>query len=224
MNIMPTSNGVASTVAQPAQPEASAAPRAVSSDFETFLKMLTAQIKNQDPLDPMDSADYAVQLATFSSVEQQVLTNDLLAGMSGKAGGTGLVDFAGWVGRDARAAMPARFDGAVISVTPKVAPGADHAEVVVTDGTGLEVQRFQIPSDSEGFDWAGTDRNGRALPPGLYAFDVVSRNGDEILATARAEVYGRVREVQVDETGPVLVLGSGARISVADVTALRDAG
>ena len=45
----------------------------LSSDFETFLKMLTTQMQNQDPLNPVDSTDYATQLATFSSVEQQVL-------------------------------------------------------------------------------------------------------------------------------------------------------
>jgi len=40
----------------------------VSSDFDTFLKMMTTQVQNQDPLNPVDSSDYAVQLATFSSV------------------------------------------------------------------------------------------------------------------------------------------------------------
>jgi flagellar basal-body rod modification protein FlgD len=50
----------------------------ISSDFETFLKMLTVQMQNQDPLNPVDSSDYATQLATFSGVEQQVQTNDLL--------------------------------------------------------------------------------------------------------------------------------------------------
>ena len=52
---------------QPTSQEAS-----ISSDFETFLKMLTAQIKNQDPLKPMDSSEFATQLATFPSLEQQV--------------------------------------------------------------------------------------------------------------------------------------------------------
>lgn len=47
-------------------------------DFTTFLTMLATQIKNQDPLNPMDGADFAVQLATFSGVEQQVQTNMLL--------------------------------------------------------------------------------------------------------------------------------------------------
>jgi flagellar basal-body rod modification protein FlgD len=61
----------------------------ISSDFETFLKMLTVQMQNQDPLNPVDSSDYATQLATFSGVEQQVQTNDLLRSLAGQMG-TGL--------------------------------------------------------------------------------------------------------------------------------------
>jgi flagellar basal-body rod modification protein FlgD len=53
------------------QTQTKTASSGLSSDFETFLKMLTTQLKNQDPMNPVDSADYAVQLATFSSVEQQ---------------------------------------------------------------------------------------------------------------------------------------------------------
>ena len=53
----------------------------ISSDFDTFLKMLTAQMQNQDPFNPIDSTDYATQLATFSGVEQQTRTNDLLTNL-----------------------------------------------------------------------------------------------------------------------------------------------
>ena len=63
----------------------------ISSDFETFLKMLTAQISNQDPLNPIDASDYSTQLATFSGVEQQVLTNDLLRQIQNKLTATDLV-------------------------------------------------------------------------------------------------------------------------------------
>ena len=109
----------------PAQPPAAsisapppADPGAISSDFNTFLRMLTVQMKNQDPLDPIDSADYAVQLATFSGVEQQVKTNDLLAALSGQMAISGLAEMAGWVGREARAAMPGSFDGSPITISP----------------------------------------------------------------------------------------------------------
>ena len=76
----------------------------INSDFEMFLQMLTAQMKYQDPLNPVDSTDYATQLATFSGVEQAVLTNDLLKSLSSEMNAGGLADMAAWVGKDARAA------------------------------------------------------------------------------------------------------------------------
>ena len=80
----------------------------ISSDFNTFLRMLTVQMQNQDPLNPIDSADYAVQLATFSGVEQQVRTNQLLADMQGKFSQLGMAEMAGWIGKEARSAAPVR--------------------------------------------------------------------------------------------------------------------
>ena len=53
----------------------SSAGAGAGADFQTFLTMLTAQLKNQDPLSPMESTDFAIQLATFAGVEQQALGN-----------------------------------------------------------------------------------------------------------------------------------------------------
>ena len=58
----------------------------LSADFNAFIKMLTAQVKNQDPLKPIDSTEFATQLATFSSLEQQVLTNSKLSEISSNLG------------------------------------------------------------------------------------------------------------------------------------------
>ena len=82
----------------------------IDSDFETFLRMLTVQLQNQDPLDPIDNSEYAVQLATFSGVEQQVKTNDLLETLGSQLGVMGMSELAGWVGKQARANMPASVD------------------------------------------------------------------------------------------------------------------
>ena len=83
------------TATQPLQGNAAASTNSasnavISSDFETFLKMLTTQMQNQDPLNPIESSDYAVQLATFSGVEQQVRTNQLLADLANQMGSSGL--------------------------------------------------------------------------------------------------------------------------------------
>jgi flagellar basal-body rod modification protein FlgD len=109
MEITPTP----STPPQPAnRPETQAQNReaVLSSDFETFLKMLTTQMESQDPLNPMDSAEFATQLATFSSVEQQVMTNDLLTGLNDQIGALGMAQLSGWIGMEARAEMPVAYD------------------------------------------------------------------------------------------------------------------
>lgn len=97
MEIQPQQPLAAQNVAVESQPVISR--NALSSDFETFLKMLTTQMENQDPLNPVDSAEFAMQLATFSGVEQQIRTNDILADMVGGAWRVGA--FAtGRLGRD----------------------------------------------------------------------------------------------------------------------------
>ena len=71
---------------------------AQASDYETFLKMLTVQMQNQDPLNPVEASDFAAQLANFSAVEQQVLTNNLLTSIEARLAATGVSQLAGWVG------------------------------------------------------------------------------------------------------------------------------
>ena len=146
----------------------------ISSDFETFLKMLTVQMQNQDPLNPVDSSDYAVQLATFSGVEQAVLTNDLLASLTAQMNSSGLADMANWVGKEARAAASAYFDGTPISITPNPSVIADRAEIVVRNASGAEVQRLDIPANSDPVEWAGVNTGGSPFSEGLYSFEVVS--------------------------------------------------
>lgn len=92
MDVTPIATGRAAATSAP--PAASGARGQISSDFQTFLKMLTAQIQNQDPLNPTPSDEFAVQLATFSSVEQQVRTNDLLVALGAQFGSMGMAQFA----------------------------------------------------------------------------------------------------------------------------------
>lgn len=133
MTTIPVSAGSAGTGIQP--PKTQAAP-ALDSDFEAFLKMLVAQARFQDPMEPMDAGQYATQLAQFSMVEQQVRSNDLLSGLADTLSGANLSALAGWIGADARAAMPVHFSGSPVDVMPDIAEGADAATLVVTDATG----------------------------------------------------------------------------------------
>ena len=196
----------------------------ISSDFETFLKMLTVQMENQDPLNPTQSEKFATQLATFSGVEQQVLTNDLLESMIGQMGASDMAQMAGWVGREARAAVPGQFDGDPITVAPDPAAAADRAELVVTNARGAEVQRLNIPVSGDAFDWPGRAADGTPLPDGRYDFTVVSYAGEEVLDEAPAEIYARVTEVRAAGGETHLMLEGGAAVPATQVSALREAG
>src|SRR6056297_3909166 len=101
-----TTTGPTTTRPSVAAPEPRAGAEALSSDFETFLLMLTTQMQNQDPLNPLESSEFAVQLATFSGVEQQVKTNDLLGSLLSGLASSGMAQMASWIGREARTDGP----------------------------------------------------------------------------------------------------------------------
>jgi len=196
----------------------------ITSDFETFLRLLTAQLENQDPLNPLESTDFATQLATFSGVEQQVQTNDLLRGVSDALGATGIGQLAEWVGREARAAMPVYFDGAPITLSPKPAVGADETALLVRDGSGTVVQRLALPVSSDPVAWAGVTRDGGPLPPGLYRFALESRAAGEVISVDDVAVYAMVREAQMVDGEVRLVFDGGATAALDDVSGLRATG
>jgi flagellar basal-body rod modification protein FlgD len=194
---------------------------ALASDFDTFLRMLTVQIRNQDPLNPQSATDFAVQLATFSTVEQQVRTNRLLEDLAGQFAAAGLAQFAAWVGKEARAAVPARFDGAPVALAPSAAPGADAAELVVRDATGREVERLPVPPDARSLLWTGRNADGAPYLAGLYSFELVSFRAGEPIASTTVETWARIDEAQVEGGRTLLVLAGGVTVPAEAVKGLR---
>lgn len=194
----------------------------ITSDFNTFLKMLTVQMQNQDPLNPIDSADYAVQLATFSGVEQQVRTNQLLADMQGKFSQLGMAEMASWIGKEARSPAPVRYDGSPVTLSPNPATGATRAVLVVKDAQGRLVSREEVPVSAEPYQWLGAGSDGSPLPPGTYSIALESLKGEKVISSLPVEHYARVIEARGGTGGTRLVLEGGVEVLASAVTALRD--
>ncbi|SIO13160.1 flagellar hook capping FlgD N-terminal domain-containing protein [Vannielia litorea] len=193
----------------------------INSDFETFLKMMTTQLQNQDPLNPLDSADFAVQLATFSNVEQQVRTNVLLERLSAQMSLGGMAEMASFVGMETRVTAPALFTGQPVEMTLDVAKGADTGVLVVRDAFGVERQRLSIDTTAPYHVWQGTDETGVPLADGIYSFEVESYRNGELVGTAEAQVYARVAEARIEAGETVLLLDSGIAVPASSATALR---
>ncbi|MDC0012691.1 flagellar hook assembly protein FlgD [Octadecabacter sp.] len=195
----------------------------ISSDFDTFLKMLTVQMENQDPLNPTDSSEYAQQLATFSGVEQAVLTNDLLTALMVQMNTTGMAQLADWAEKEARAAAPAYFDGSPITLAPNPAVIADKVELVVYDEDGNEVQRMEIPKSAGLVEWAGTSADGAPFPTVIYEFHIESSSNGEVVLTEMFDVYAKVQEIRSQNCESIFMLEGGIAILATAVSALKEA-
>ena len=215
-----TSTSTLTTTEEEVEPSSSTS--SITSDFDTFLSLLTAQLENQDPLDPIDSSDFADQLATFSGVEQQVLTNDLLTEISEGLGASSLTQLAGWVGMEARVEAPAYFDGTPITLAPEIDPASDDATLVVRDETGREVSRAPMPTAEETVLWAGVGSDGAPLPTGTYTFEVESLNNGEVTSVTSVDHYARVVEARSGTGGVDLVLAGGETVASDTIEALRE--
>jgi flagellar basal-body rod modification protein FlgD len=208
-------------VSSASAPASSAQASKITSDFTTFLKMLTVQMQNQDPLNPIDSSDYAVQLATFSGVEQQVRTNQLLGDMVARFSQMGMTEMAGWIGQEARTNAPVQYNGSPVTLSPNPAVGATGAVVVVKDAQGNLVSREEIPVSATPYQWLGADAAGEPLPNGTYSISLESLKGDAVIDGRPIEHYARVIEARGGSGGTILVLEGGIEVAASDVTALR---
>jgi flagellar basal-body rod modification protein FlgD len=205
-----------------AQPRASdTAAAKITSDYTTFLKMLTTQLQNQDPLNPIESSDYAVQLATFSGVEQQTRTNQLLESLGGQFNVLGMAQMAGWVGQQARVDAPVFMDGDPVTLSPNPAAGADRATLVVKDSRGTVVSRQDIPPTADPYQWTGLGIDGLPLPDGQYTLSLESYRDEEMLTQTPVEHYARIMEAQGGASGTMLLLEGGVKVRAESITALR---
>ena len=202
--------------------EASAARAAITSDFTTFLKMLTTQLENQDPLNPLDATDFALQLATFSGVEQQVQTNALITDLAAQMGLMNLAQLSGWIGQQAQTTADVHFDGAPVTLLPAPAQGADSAVLVVRASNGAVVSRETLPLTGGAYQWLGADATGSPLPEGRYALSLESSRGEEIIATTPIASYAPIEEVRRDGGSVTLVLKGGVEVTQDDILSLRD--
>lgn len=222
MTISPTSGTAAGSAANAGSGSGAAGASLISSDFQTFLRMMTTQLQNQDPMNPIDSADYAVQLATFSGVEQQARTNQLLEGMRAQMGLSGLADLAAWVGREARSPAAVQVDGTPVTLSYTAASGADRAVLVAYDAEGTQVARQDVSPAAGTLDWTPLSITGAPLPAGRYTFALESYAGEDPLSETPVQHYARVTEIRAGAEGATVILQGGVEVAASAITALRD--
>ncbi|MCL3881709.1 flagellar hook capping FlgD N-terminal domain-containing protein [Marivita sp. GX14005] len=211
MDIMPRLDGTP----KPASPEQ----REVSGDFQTFLKMLTTQIQNQDPLSPMEAEQFASQLATFSMVEQQTLTNEKLEAL---LGGTTVAfsELAALVGRTVAHTQSFQFSGSPVDFDISELDTNEGGKLFILNSLGETISSHPVEQGQTRVTWQGTDSDGRFATPGLYSAEM--RNAaDDAKIDATVTTASVVEEIRVGGNRTTLLLSDGSEIGETDIVALR---
>jgi flagellar basal-body rod modification protein FlgD len=199
---------------------------AMATNFETFLSLLTAQLKNQDPLSPVDSNEFTSQLTQMSGVEQQLLTNDLLTSLLAAQQGGGLSGAANYIGKDTTAAWSAmKLDGGEATWSYELATDAATAELQVLDSSGRVVWSGSAPDKTEGthdFVWDGKTTAGGQLPDGgVYTLQVTAKTGAGETVTSQTLIRGRITGVELYNGEPYLTVGNSI-LPLSSVIALQE--
>lgn len=221
--IEPTNAASADPSAQVASQTGSNAAATAASDFQNFLQLLTAQLRNQDPLAPLDSTQFVEQLASFASVEQQIQTNEKLDALTTSLAGSQLEEAAPWIGKDVKVeTSAARFTGEPLTFgAPETALGDVQREYVVMDAAGDTVFTAPISSGETSFTWDGKTSDGKVAPEGDYKVAVNFIADGAVAETKSPLAFARVSEARLTDTDVQLVLNNGAVIAPGEVLAVR---
>jgi len=198
----------------------------LASNFQTFLSLLTTQLKNQDPLSPVDSNEFTAQLTQMAGVEQQLLTNDLLTGLLKAQQGDGLTGAAQYIGKDATAVWAAtRFEDGEANWSYELAADATDATLQVLDASGKVVWSGPAPDKTNGlhdFKWDGkTTGGGQVDDGGVYTLKVVAKDGAGKAVDSQVLIRGRVTGVEMYDNTPFVIIGNSI-MPVSSLIALEE--
>jgi len=196
--------------------------QSIAGNFQTFLTLLTTQLQNQNPLDPLDTNQFTQQLVQFAGVEQQLKTNDSLStlvSMQQTAQATQALEF---VGKTAVVA------GNTTALTNSSAtwelnvPTTSTISISVANSAGQTVYSGNFSAnagDNQPFVWNGQGNDGTQWPDGLYTMTATAQDSTGNSVALSTQVGGTVNAVDLTQTPPLLSI-NGQSYTISQVKAI----
>ena len=184
----------------------------LASNFQTFLTLLTTQLKNQNPLDPLDTNQFTQQLVQFAQVEQQIKQNTQLETLIS-------------IEKSAQATTALAYVGATVAIDGQTAalknsqatwtfnvPKPVTSQVTIRNSTGQTVYTgsFSMNAGMQSFQWDGRDAQGVKWPDGNYTITVTGKDTSGQTVAIPSEIEGVVNSVDLTKTPPELKVGGQA--------------
>jgi flagellar basal-body rod modification protein FlgD len=206
---------------------ATASAKGLAGNFDTFLKLLTTQLKQQDPLSPMDATTFTSQLVQFASVEQAIQTNTKLGDLAELARTSGTSSASSLLGQEVTAttdklSLPAQGD---VTIRYRLPEAAAEATLTVLDGKGrtLRTMPGTAVAGENAVPWDGLGADGQRLSAGAYTIRVAAKAADGSALAAEQFVRGQVQAIELDGGDPQLLV-AGALVPLGSVSLIRQPG
>jgi len=181
----------------------------IAGNFTTFLTLLTTQLQNQSPLDPLDTNQFTQQLVQFASVEQQINMNtqlQTLVSLQQTAQNSQALGFVGKTVTVNGSTAPLTNGQAQWTFNP---PSPATATFTVTDSTGQTVltKTGTVQPGPQSFNWNGLDSSGRQWADGNYTLTITAVGANRQSVAIPTTVTGMVSSVDLTQSPPLLSIG-----------------
>jgi flagellar basal-body rod modification protein FlgD len=181
----------------------------LANNFQSFLSLLTTQLKNQDPMSPMDTNQFTQQIVQMTSVQQQLLANNLLTTLVSQ----GLSSSVNYIGKTVEAANPDQtLNNGQATWTYGLPSKAASGQAVITNSSGTVVWSGTLPDLTQGqhnLSWNGKDFGGNQLQDGgTYTLSIRAQDSAGNDLTPQIVSIGTVTGVTQNQGTPYLNIGS----------------
>jgi flagellar basal-body rod modification protein FlgD len=193
---------------------------------DAFLKLLVAQLQNQDPLNPQENYEFVAQLAQFSSLEQSVGINERLDALAAQNQGMQNSQIVAMVGKQATVRgniATLNGQGDIVPITFKLDAAAEKSTVTIRDQAGRTVRTLELGPKTAGtvtVSWNGKSDSNLQQPAGPYQVTVTAKNADGAAVALTQQTTGTIRSVSFDQGFPVLQLDNGVKAPVGDLVSV----
>jgi flagellar basal-body rod modification protein FlgD len=220
-----STTGATATTASTAASTIASGQSSLTTDYDSFLKLLTTQLQNQDPLSPMDSNTFTQQLVAMNGVQQQLLTNNLLTTLVGQ--GSSAANAVNLIGKTVQAqSASATLSNGSATWNYQLASTAASATLQVLDSTNNVVYSQAAPNLSTAstpFTWDGTTSSGGKATSGTYTLKVIANDSNLATVSSTVSVGGVVTGVQQVNGATQLNIGA-TTVPYADVSSVTNPG
>jgi flagellar basal-body rod modification protein FlgD len=188
---------------------------------QNFLKMLTVQLQNQDPLNPMDNASMTTQLAALNQVDGINRLNTSINSLVSQVQSANFMNLSSSVGKTAMAqGSDVFFSGNSVYTSTNLSNAASDVKAIIKDSTGQVIKTVDLGAANAGnvdFIWDGTNDAGSTVSTGHYQIQFSAVDATGAASTPASYVGSSVASVGQDSTGILLGLADGRQVKSTDI-------